>query len=66
MASDGTDEIQITETWKVIDRWWTNEPLEWYWAALTIPGSDNSEFAICFNKNTEQWSFRKYHKDPDD
>jgi hypothetical protein len=52
------DFLEITESWRVVDRWWTDNPEERFFIALRAPNGDT--IAVSWDKEN-QWTF---HGDP--
>ena len=53
------DAIEITETWKVVDRWWTDEPLVRHWASLRSPSAiEDKRVAVCWDERSRTWTLR--------
>lgn len=53
------DSIEITEAWRVVDRWWTDAPEDRYFAALRSPSRMIDIRAIvCWDEAKQEWSLR--------
>lgn len=46
--------LKIIESWKVVDRWWTQEPIEHHYAV--IESEDGHRIALLFNVQTKEFS----------
>jgi hypothetical protein len=52
-----SDSIEITEVWRVVDRWWTDEPLDRYYAALRSPDLEiDLRARVCWDSAKKEWS----------
>lgn len=51
--------IEITEAWRVVDRWWTDEPQERYFAALRSPSVEiDIRAVVCWDEQKKEWSLK--------
>lgn len=49
-------EIRIVEQWRVVDRWWTDEPEERYFAVLEIAAEAHSDrVCVGYDSETDEW-----------
>jgi hypothetical protein len=51
--------MEIAESWRVVDQWWTDNPKVTYWIALRAP--DGNTAAISYEIREKNWTF---HGDP--
>lgn len=49
--------IEVTETWDVMDRWWTDAPERKHYAALHTDSVDYDVRAcVCYDETTREWT----------